>query len=555
MTQPAPDPAQTARTVDAAAEARPPVPFHRRKLFWVALLYFSEGLPLGIFYDIFPVYFRQQGVELGQIGLLSLLGLAWTVKFLWAPAIDWTRRHRWWIAAANLGMALVMWLFAGALGFGPWVWVAIGIFTMLSATNDIATDGYTIELLDKREYGLANGLRIGFYRVGMLAAGVVLMVSGWSGWSGAFLLGGAVFVLNALAVLAAPREAVRERPPAGGAARELAMLREQPLWLLALALVVLGLLWPALLVLVEKMVLMSGGARPEFSGWMKAFAPVCLMFAGAGLLVHAAQGPRAAAMRQGPVFGAWVELLARPGMLAMLLFILLFKLGDAAMGFMVKPFWVDAGFSNQQIGLVSVMFGLALSIAGGLLGGWYVDRAGIFKGLWVLGLWQAVSNLAYALAAWQVDRMAAQGLGPSASMSGQFSAWWQAASAAGAGEWLSQGQALLGLAGRSLAAVNGVDLSVYGASALESFTGGLGTGAFLAFLMALTHRARATTEYAILSSIFAFSRAVAGWAGGVGAQEMGFAAYFFLTFWLSFPAYLLLPQVRRMLEQQDRREI
>ena len=86
-------------------------------------------------------------------------------------------------------------------------------------------------------------------------------------------------------------------------------------------------------------------------------------------------------MREGPVFGAWVELLARPGMIAILLFILLFKLGDAAMGFMVKPFWVDAGFSNQQIGLVSVNLGLAFSIAGGLLGGWYVDKAGIFRGL------------------------------------------------------------------------------------------------------------------------------------------------------------------------------
>jgi PAT family beta-lactamase induction signal transducer AmpG len=94
---------------------------------------------------------------------------------------------------------------------------------------------------------------------------------------------------------------------------------------------------------------------------------------------------------------------------------------------------------------------------------------------------------------------------------------------------------------------------VYSASACESLTGGLGTGAFLAFLMAITSRAKATTEYAILTSIFAFSRAVAGWAGGIGAQEMGYAAYFFLTFWLSFPAYTLLPQVRRMLDAGDLR--
>ena len=95
-------------------------------------------------------------------------------------------------------------------------------------------------------------------------------------------------------------------------------------------------------------------------------------------------------------------------MIGVLVFILLFKLGDSSMGFMVKPFWVDSGFSNAQIGLVSVNIGLALSIAGGLIGGWFVDTRGIFKGLWVLGIWQALSNLVYAFAAYAVPR-AAQG--------------------------------------------------------------------------------------------------------------------------------------------------
>jgi len=499
---------------DALAAAAP-TPAYKRKLFWVALLYFSEGLPLGVFFDIFPVYFRQQGVNLADIGLLSLLGLAWTVKFLWAPLIDWARRHRWWIAGANFGMALVMWFFAGGAGtagfaFGPWVWVAIGAFTFLSATNDIATDGYTIELLDRHEYGLANGFRIGFYRVGMLFAGVVLMLSGWYGWTWAYALGGAVFAGNGLMALVAPQERLRVSTNTT-VGNELRLLRDQPLWVAALALVIAGLLWPALAPLSK---VLGWSWIDQWSGawWFRGLLPVALMFAGAALMVIAARGPRAALMREGPVFGAWVELLARRGMLSILLFILLFKLGDAAMGFMVKPFWVDSGFTNQQIGLVSVNLGLALSIAGGLIGGWYVDRVGIFKGLWVLGLWQALSNLAYAAAAHAVPR-----------------------------------------------AIQGTDVAllhqayVYSASALESFTGGLGTGAFLAFLMAITTRAKATTEYAILSSIFAFSRAVAGWAGGIGAQELGYATYFFLTFWLSFPAYVLLPRVRRMLDQTDAR--
>ncbi len=504
-----------------SADVHPPsgkTPVYKRKLFWVALLYFSEGLPLGVFYDIFPVYFRQQGVNLADIGLLSLLGLAWTVKFLWAPAIDWARHHRRWVSAANAGMACVMWFFAfgSASVFGPWVWVAIGAFTLLSATNDIATDGYTIELLDRREYGLANGFRIGFYRVGMVFAVVVLMLSGWYGWSLAYAVGGAVFAANAVMALTAPPEKPR-LSSTGTVAAELRLLRDQPLWIGALALVIVGLLWPALAP-VAKAVGWAEVAVWNKTWWFKGAIPVGLMFLGAALMVTAAKHPRAQLMREGPVFGAWVELLARPGMVAILVFILLFKLGDAAMGFMVKPFWVDAGFSAEQIGLVSVNLGLALSIGGGLLGGWYVDTRGIVKGLWVLGLWQALSNLGYAAVAFAVPNALA-GAAPAQG--------WDIAVAH---------QAM-----------------VYAASALESFTGGLGTGAFLAFLMAITSRTKATTEYAILSSIFAFSRAVAGWAGGIGAQELGYANYFFLTFWLSFPAYFLLPQVRRMLAAADAR--
>lgn len=490
-------------------------------MFWVALLYFSEGLPLGLFYDLFPVHMRQAGVGTAEIGLLSLLGLAWTVKFLWAPLVDAWRHHKVWMAAANAGMAAVLLTLAtqpDALGQGAtWPWALLAAFTVLSATNDIATDGYTIELLAKGQYGVANGLRIGFYRVGMLAAGGLLVIAGWMGtpgqpaWSAAYAAGAGLMLINAALILLAPAQPPRPPRPAGAASAEWAALKGQPLWLLALALVMAGLLWPVLGPLGKAL---GWTAVQAISGtwWFKGAVPVGLMLLGASLMVTAARGARAQALADGPVFGAWVGLLARPGMLAVLVFILLFKLGDAAMGFMVKPFWVDAGFTPAQIGLVSVNVGLGLSIAGGLVGGWYVDRAGIFRGLWVLGLAQALSNLAYAWAAWVV---------PHTEPGMQVSAYYQ-----------------------------GV---VYAASALESFTGGLGTGAFLAFLMGITHKARATTEYAILSSIFAFSRAVAGWAGGLGVEQMGYPSFFLLTFFLSFPAYLLLPAVRRMLDRAEPR--
>jgi PAT family beta-lactamase induction signal transducer AmpG len=469
----------------------------RSKFFWVAVLYFSEGFPFGVFFDVFPVYFRKQGVNLADIGALSLLGLAWTLKFLWAPAIDYYRGHRLWMAGVDLLMGAAMLGFAAAAGLGPWMWAAIGLFTLLSATNDIAVDGYTIELLDRDEMGLANGIRIGFYRVGMLAAGAVLILSDWIGWSNAFLCAAVVFLAGAGSVLLAPREERRARS-APAVRNLLRRAREQPLLALGLAcfaLFVIGII-----------ALEYGRSR------IPAYALSALGMATVGLLCVSASLLRAAARRApgvldtaDPVLGGLTELFARPEILPVLLFVLIFKLGDASMGFMVKPFWVDAGFSLTEIGLVSVNIGLVLSIAGGLAGGWYTDRAGIFKALWVLGLYQALSNLGYVAVAAVLP------------VGGEIVPWHRAA--------------------------------MYAASATESFTGGLGTAAFLAFLMAIVDKRHSAAEYALLSSVFALSRSVAGWGSGFGAQHMGYAPYFLLTFFLSFPAYALLPWVRRMMDK------
>jgi PAT family beta-lactamase induction signal transducer AmpG len=393
--------------------------------------------------------------------------------------------------------------FAMQAGFGPAVWLAIGIFTVLSATNDVAIDGYTIEFLDRRELGLANGIRIGLYRVGMLASGFLLMASDWISWHGAFVLAAVVFLGLAMASLAAPRE----RKIVVETARlreELAALARSPFALAVLAAFVLGVVW-----LVDGATRWSSGV-PRF--WGYAAAGVALLVALVAMAGRASPLPSRDAMTatdpltRGPMFGALMELLSRPGILPVLLFILIFKLPDAAMGFMVKPFWVDSGFTAAEIGLVSVNIGLVLSIAGGVAGGWITDRIGIFSALWILGLAQALSNLGY---------------------------------------WIAAGIIPLATVGAEIPFEH--KLILYAASATESFTGGLGTAAFLAFLMAIVQKERAATEYALLSSVFALSRSVAGWVGGLGAQSMGYGNWFLLTVFLAIPAYLLLPWVRRML--------
>ncbi len=463
----------------------------RQRLVWVALLYIAEGLPFGMFTDVFPVAFREHHASLAEIGTISLLGLPWTLKFLWAPAIDHVRHHRLWMLAVDLAMATALGRLAFDSGVGPSALLAIGAFTLFSSTNDIAIDGYTLELLKVGEMGIGNGLRIGFYRAGMLLAGVVLIASTYLGWRWAYLTAAALIVANGLIAQRAPREIVRERVDRQSMGEELASLLHRPR---ALGLV-LALLLGALALANDALDL------------TRAIPHLFAYALGVGLILWATSFRRRTTPKRssdGPLFGALLEMTGRPGIWPVFLFILLYKLGDGAIGFMIKPFWVDRGFSAAQIGLVSVMAGIGLSVLGGLIGGYITDRVGIYKALWILGLAQVLPNLGYGACA-----------------------------------------AILPPAPAHLPVSH--EVLLYSVSALESFAGGLGTAAFLAFLMAIVRKERAATEYALLSSLFAVSLRLAGFASGLGAQRLGFETYFFLTFFLAFPAYALLPAAKRML--------
>jgi PAT family beta-lactamase induction signal transducer AmpG len=86
----------------------------------------------------------------------------------------------------------------------------------------------------------------------------------------------------------------------------------------------------------------------------------------------------------------------------------------------------------------------------------------------------------------------------------------------------------------------------YGAVIIEEFTGGMGTAAFLAFLMSICNKRYAASQYALLSAGFGLGRTMVGYASGGFAERLGYAPYFLLTLALAFPAFLLLPWVRRI---------
>lgn len=189
------------------------------------------------------------------------------------------------------------------------------------------------------------------------------------------------------------------------------------------------------------------------------------------------------------------RLAAQRDVLAIAAFVLLFKAGDYAMpGALTKKLLVAREIAPTTIADVLTPLGVGATIGGAAIGGLVTARLGIFRALWILGAFQALSNLAYAGAGWSGSRGA-----------------------------------------------------LFAAAVFEPFCSGLGTAPFLAFLMACCDRAHAATHFALWSAVMAFGRWLFSRWSGHAAQAVGYEPWFALTFVLALPAYGLLPAVRRRL--------
>ncbi|MCU0621248.1 MAG: MFS transporter [Gemmatimonadales bacterium] len=246
----------------------------------------------------------------------------------------------------------------------------------------------------------------------------------------------------------------------------------------------------------------SGGALIWLAGeagWQGAFGAGALA---CGVLALAALALPRVPRTGAPPEGLWEPLralLARKEIGLIAAFALLFKLDIAALDPMTRPFWVDRGFTLAEIGVVLTTGRMLATLAGAMLGGWVTSRWGMFRALWSLGLVQLASSLAYAGAAWAT---------PSKPL-------------------------------------------VVGVALFENFAAGLGTAAFVAFLMSVCERRYAATQYAALSALLALTRSVAGAASGELTERMGYAPYFLLTFLVGIPAFFLLPRLRHVHAPDD----
>jgi len=191
------------------------------KLGLLTSLYLSQGIPYGFFTQALPILLRKQGLSLPNISLASLLALPWALKFLWAPLMDrygserLGRRRGYILPLQFLSAALLMALALPQEAVSvEGLFVAVLLVNLLSATQDVATDGLAVDLLEREELGKGNGVQVAAYRVGMiLGGGLMLIVFDALGWRPTLLS------LGVLLLVATVPVAFFREPPAAPAAR------------------------------------------------------------------------------------------------------------------------------------------------------------------------------------------------------------------------------------------------------------------------------------------------------------------------------------------------
>ncbi|AXA74920.1 muropeptide transporter AmpG [Achromobacter insolitus] len=394
------------------------------------VLGFASGLPLALTSGTLQAWATVENVPLQQIGFLTLVGSAYTLKFLWAPLVDryappLLGRRRGWMLLTQLLLAvaiMVMGALSPSSALQTLALLAV-LVAFLSATQDIAFDAYCTDVLRKEERGAGAAIKVMGYRLAMIVSGglALILADQWIGWGNTYVLMGGLMLLCTLATFWAPEPENVANPP-----RTLREAVGEPLR----------------------------------------------------------------------------EFFTRRGALAVLLLIVLYKLGDAFAGALSTTFLIrGAGFTPTEVGTVNKVLGLAATIIGALAGGSIMSRWGLYRSLMAFGLLQAVSNLAYWLIAVSPKNL-----------------------------WL-------------MAAGVGI----------ENLCGGLGTASFVGLLMALCRQRFSATQFALLSALSAVGRTyLAGPLTPPLVNAMGWPGFFLLTVVIALPGLVLLHLLRGTIETMEK---
>ncbi|MGP9797441.1 AmpG family muropeptide MFS transporter [Halomonas sp. 86] len=426
--------------------------YFRAPVITMLFLGFSAGLPFLLVFSTLSAWLRSDGIDVAAIGFFAWIGMLYSIKFFWAPVVDrlalpvltrmFGQRRGWMLLAqAMIAAGLV-----GLAGVNPQGNLGVvAAFALLvafgSATQDIAIDAYRIESADDDvQAAMASTYIIG-YRGGLLAAGAgALYVASAISWDVAYLTMAALVGVGVLTVLI--------RPEPKRASLSVQLIHE-----------------------------------PKVRAFIRASRgqPKVLRRMGAWFI--------------GAIVCPFTDFFRRYGVkaLGILVFIAVFRISDLAMASMANPLYIDLGFSLATIANVTNIFGIAMSIGGGLLGGLLVARYGIGPVLILGAVAATFTNLLFSV---------------------------------------------LALIGNQ---VPMLVVTIIG----DNLANGLASAVFIAFLSTLTSRAYTATQYALFSSLMTLPGKFLSGFGGLVVSAQGYVTFFIVATLLGLPAILLAIWISR----------
>ncbi|MDQ1243622.1 MAG: transporter, family, beta-lactamase induction signal transducer AmpG [Pseudomonadota bacterium] len=324
---------------------------------------FSAGLPFMLVFSTLSAWLREVGIERATIGMLSWVGIIYSIKFFWAPVVDRLRlpllhrllgRRRSWMLLAQAGIAIGLFNMAhlnpvGHLG----AMAALALLVAFSsATQDVAIDAWRIEAVPQSMQGvMAAAYQLGYRIAIMVASAGALWIAADFGWTAAYTAMAVMVGVGIVTTLLIPE------PQPRVAQQTLAQEQRVIDWL-------------------ER----------------KAHWPATMQQAGSWFV--------------GAVVCPFVDFFTRYGKrlaVLMLAFIASYRLTDFTMGVMANPFYLDVGYTLKEIAAVAKGYGVIMSILGTILGGVAVARLGTVRSLVLGSLLVIGSNLLFMTLAFQDD--------------------------------------------------------------------------------------------------------------------------------------------------------
>jgi PAT family beta-lactamase induction signal transducer AmpG len=406
-------------------------PYLEKKILISLIMGFVSGVPLLLTITLLQAWLTDEGISKSTIGLFALVGLPYSLKFLWAPFFDryviskLGRRRGWLIISQILLILSIVGLGLTNPALNPFnVAVLALLVTFFSASQDIVIDAFRRESLHDNEQTIGASAYVLGYRIGALAAGAGgLILADMMSYQYVYSIMAIIMIIGVITTLLAEEpEAVRE---------------------------------PSSFINAVKNPFIEFFQRFKDKNNTNLMVPILI-----------------------------------------LMFILLYKVGDTMAHSLSTNFYLDIGFTKTEIGTVVKMFGLVATLIGAFLGGIISLKIGLFRSLIMFGLFQAIATLGFA----------------------------------------------------ALAIIGNSILALMAVISLENLAAGMGYTAYLAFIANMTNKEFTATQFALMTAIMSLPRTIFSGSSGFLVELFDWELYFVFCSLIAIPALIILSKLRGRLK-------